>query len=253
MRRLDACAKDAGASQAELLTWLSELLSSAGGTAGSTSGTAGSIGSFNLGSALIDTNQHPISRQQAALISQLVAMNNRMDQPVRALDDAVSATRHRPQEQGASANEGVTPIAKQVRRSAATSLRDTWFSWFAMEPRIWSAASQVSKQQRSTAKRLVSYPKLFVDDSGLSINAGSSIFCDDVLAIGAGLEARVHDFLQEHGESSRGSSAVLKSLWKLHRAVLPNSAIILFQRLCDACLIFDPAPAHHRQPLPISS
>lgn len=126
---------------------------------------------------------------------------------------------------GTSAVEELAPTAKRARKSANTSLRETWFSWFTMEPRVWSAASQISKQQRPTAKQLVSYLKLFVDDAGFLLDTGSSSFCDDVLAIGVRLELRIHNFLKEHGESSPVSAAVLKCLRKLHRVWHLNSAI----------------------------
>lgn len=53
-------------------------------------GTAGSSVGSGSAAALIGTELHPIFRQQAALISQLVDMNRRMNQFLRAIESTVA-------------------------------------------------------------------------------------------------------------------------------------------------------------------
>ncbi|KAE8986318.1 hypothetical protein PF011_g20039 [Phytophthora fragariae] len=62
-----------------------------------------------------------------------------------------------------NAGNGEPPV-KRRRTSAAISLKDAWFSWYAQEPRIWSSTDAAMKQKRSNTKLVVAFVKLFLGD-----------------------------------------------------------------------------------------
>ena len=106
---------------------------------------------------------------------------------------------------------------------------------------MWQAP--VSKQEKSNAKMLVAFMKLFLDD-GFLLDATSVNYRDEVLSLGVRAERSVLMFLEENGISSRGSGAVLKHLRSLHRAGALNPRIERHEQLLRTPAIQDPAPGY---------
>ncbi|POM66306.1 Hypothetical protein PHPALM_17851 [Phytophthora palmivora] len=61
-----------------------------------------------------------------------------------------------------------------------TNLHSIWFARYAQEPRMWQSA--ISKQQKSDAKLLVAFMKLFLD--GLELNTTTPNYRDRVVDLG---------------------------------------------------------------------
>ncbi|OWZ00870.1 hypothetical protein PHMEG_00027846, partial [Phytophthora megakarya] len=139
---------------------------------------------------------------------------------------------------------------KKQRRSSVTHLHMTWFTWYAQEPRIWQAA--ISKQQKSDAKQLVAFMKLFLDD-GFRLNTQTPDYRYRVLHLGKRVEASVLAFLEEPKIASCGAGTILKHLRTLHRSGDLNDRIERHQRRLQADPVGDPAPGYTQDVLEIVS
>lgn len=242
VKRLEECATTASVSKAELLAWSSELRSSK-------ETNTGKRPRSNDDAAVED---HPIFRQQAALIDQLVQMNKHLDRRVNAMESAISNTQKSTTTTKTAQEEHVScaePTSKRRKVSSVTNLKETWYAWYAHEPKLWESTSVTLKQKKSDSKLIVAFMKLFVGDDGFVLDATLNSYRDDVLAVGARAEQKLLEFLAERNIVSRGSGAVLKHMRKLHKAGQLNSAIARFERLTAAGKIRDPAPAHTRHML----
>ncbi|KUF83065.1 E3 ubiquitin-protein ligase [Phytophthora nicotianae] len=190
------------------------------------------------------SQEQKIIEHQAAVIKHLIENSKRQDARMDMLEakingDPIAAThkRNRQDEDAADVSE---PKKKQ-RRGSATHLHATWFTWYAQEPR-WYAGEP--KQQRSKAKLLVAFMKLFLKD-GFVLDDKSADYRDRVLEHGKRAEDAVLAYLKkEHGINSRGSSAVLKHLQGIHSAGSLNAMIQRHRRLLQTPAIQDPAPGY---------
>ncbi|KAE9110309.1 hypothetical protein PF007_g11906 [Phytophthora fragariae] len=140
------------------------------------------------------------------------------------------------------AGNGEPPV-KRRRTSAATSLKDAWFSWYAQKPQMWSSTDATTKQKRSNTKLVVAFMKLFLDESFV-LDEKSPQYRDDVLELGAAAEKELLSFLREHEVNARGAHNVLKSMRKLYKAGHLNALARRYNQLQAAGRIGDPAPAH---------
>ncbi|KAG6620394.1 uncharacterized protein IUM83_16374 [Phytophthora cinnamomi] len=102
-------------------------------------------------------------------------------------------------------------ITPKRRRGSVTSLHATWFGWYAQEPR-WMVGAP--KRQRSNAKQLVALMKPFVADD-LKLDAATSDYRDQLLALGKQAEGSVLAFLASRKITSRGSTTIRKRLHEL--------------------------------------
>ncbi|EGZ07548.1 hypothetical protein PHYSODRAFT_364444, partial [Phytophthora sojae] len=103
-----------------------------------------------------------------------------------------------------------------------------WFTWYAQEPR-WQAAAP--KQLRSRSKLLVAFMKLFIED-GFALDTAAEDYRDRVLELRKRAEDAILTYLKtKHGINSRGSSAVLKHLQRLHSTGTLDAIIQRHQRL----------------------
>ncbi|KUF87536.1 hypothetical protein AM587_10003044 [Phytophthora nicotianae] len=107
--------------------------------------------------------------------------------------------------------------------------------------KLWRAP--ISRLQKSDAKQLVAFMKLF-SDGGFVLDATAEDFRDKLLQLGTRAEKAVLAFLDELGISSRGSGAVLKHLRTLHRAGTLNARIERHEQLLQSAAICDPAPGY---------
>ncbi|GMF40606.1 unnamed protein product [Phytophthora fragariaefolia] len=130
---------------------------------------------------------------------------------------------------------------KKKRRGSATHLHATWFTWYAQEP-YWQRGAP--KQRRSKSKLLVAYMKLFIAD-GFIFDSAAADYRDRVLELGKCAEDAILTYLKtEHGIKSRGSSAILKHLQRLHNAGALDALIVRHQRLLQTAAIQDPSPGY---------
>lgn len=173
-----------------------------------------------------------------------------MDHRLRMIEESVSGVTSLDRVHSQPEDSIIDNPIKSKSKSGRSSLRDTWFAWFSMVPRIWAGGSCViTKQQRSNAKLIVSFMRLFIKDTGYHLDESSPSYRDEVMSIGILLEGRVQSFLQTRGLNCRGSSSVLKCMRKLHKQGALNTAICRFDGLCAAGLIVDPTPMYTRQQL----
>ncbi|OWZ05348.1 hypothetical protein PHMEG_00022577 [Phytophthora megakarya] len=116
------------------------------------------------------------------------------------------------------------------------------------EPK-WMA--HAPKQQRSKAKILVAFMKLFLHD-GFALDSSEADYRDRVLDLGKRAQELVLPFLYDkHQITSRGSSAVLEHLQSLHNKRTLNAIIGRHQRLLQIAAIRDPAPGYTQDILEI--
>ncbi|ETL98755.1 hypothetical protein L917_04239 [Phytophthora nicotianae] len=126
--------------------------------------------------------------------------------------------------------------AHKRRRTSVTHLHATWYPWHAQEPR-W--LSDLPKQQRSNAKQLVPYMKLFTAESFV-LDPRAENYRDRVLALGKQAEKEALNFLRERDISSRGSTAVRKHLRDLHVTGALDERISRHRKLIHAGAGQDP-------------
>ncbi|POM59368.1 LOW QUALITY PROTEIN: hypothetical protein PHPALM_31911 [Phytophthora palmivora] len=107
--------------------------------------------------------------------------------------------------------------------------------------------STISKQQKSDAKLLVAFMKIFLD-GGFDLDATVPDYRDRVLNLGKRAEEVVLSFLSERKITSRGAGNVLKHLRSLHRSGILNA-----KRLIQTAVIKDPAPGYTQDVLEVIS
>ncbi|GMF39302.1 unnamed protein product [Phytophthora fragariaefolia] len=130
---------------------------------------------------------------------------------------------------------------KKKWRGSATRLHATWFTWYAQEL-YWQRGAP--KQRRSKSKLLVAYMKLFIAD-GFILDSAAADYRDRVLELGKRAEDAILTYSKtEHGIKSRGSSAILKHLQRLHNAGALDALIARHQRLLQTATIQDPSPGY---------
>ncbi|POM74246.1 Hypothetical protein PHPALM_8833 [Phytophthora palmivora] len=177
IKRIEACTTEAGCSLVELLAW-------------------SRIQSYPTGQKVID--------HQVAVINHFIEHVELQDARMDALEAKINGPRqgtHKRQNSETSQCD-VSQVKKKQCRSAVTHLRATWYGWYAQEPPLWRAP--ISKQQKSDAKQLVAYMKLFLDD-GVKLDTAEASYRDRVQSLVTRAEKSVLMFLEEHNISSRGS------------------------------------------------
>jgi hypothetical protein len=235
VKRLEDCVVATGSSVAELLAWSAHL--APGQERQAQHHSAEKPG----GEAIED---HPVVRHQAALIEELVKMNKLAHSRLSALEGAIFNAQTVTEVPADNDDDNVSePPLKRARRAQITYLKDTWDTWYASTPRLWSSADAALSKKKSDAKLLVAFMKLVLED-GFVLDADSARYRDDVIEIGAAAERGVLVILREHGISSVGSSAALKHLRTLHKRGSLNANIRNYRQLRVLGKIADPAPAH---------
>ncbi|ETV74865.1 hypothetical protein H257_10904 [Aphanomyces astaci] len=96
------------------------------------------------------------------------------------------------------------------------------------------------RNKRSTSAATLSL-KLFLDD-GFIMDMRSLTCRDDVLRYGVNAEQETLAFLLQHEVRSRGSSAALKALQKIHRSGALNARIAHYHQLIASGMTTCPAP-----------
>ncbi|OWZ17833.1 hypothetical protein PHMEG_0008172 [Phytophthora megakarya] len=236
--RIEKAVISSGSTMADLMAWASHLARPV-----DTCEITGASTSPRTSPRTNPSNDQKIINHQAAVIKHLIDHSKRQDQRMNELErklnsDPISTTKR--YKSGEAQVEKVSTPVKKQRRSGVTHLHATWFTWYAQEPR-WQ--NGVPKRQRSTAKLLVGFMKLFLPD-GFVLDIASPSYLDDVLELGMRAEKEVLAFVSQHQVSSRGSSAVLKHLQAFHATGKLNSHIARYQRLLRASAIQDPAPEY---------
>uniref|UniRef100_H3GG50 Uncharacterized protein n=1 Tax=Phytophthora ramorum TaxID=164328 RepID=H3GG50_PHYRM len=245
VKRIEGCVADTGCSLSELLAWSSHLASPQLTCEDTKSQSTHQQQQIVVSKQLMEPSaEQKIIDHQAAVINHFIQHVKRQDARMDALEAKLNnnpshATRkrHKPD----TDTSDISNVKKKQRRSAVTHLRATWYAWYAHEPRMWRAP--ISKQQKSDAKQLVAYMKLFLED-GFVLDPTAPNYRDQVLSLGARAEESVLAFLGEHNISSRGSGAVLKHLRILHRAGTLNTNIGRHEQLLQTPAIQDPAPGY---------
>ncbi|KUF86606.1 hypothetical protein AM587_10006285 [Phytophthora nicotianae] len=233
VKRLEACVQLAGSSLADLLAWATHLASAACNTKTQSSEET------EIAPCKRPNEENTIIEHQRSVIDQLVLLVKRQNERMDILEAKVEGNtqqhkidkRQREKEQ-----EQEQDKAHKRRRTSVTHLHTTWYAWYAQEPR-W--LSDAPKQQRSNAKQLVGYMKLFIAE-GFVLDPRAEDYRDRVLALGKQAEKEVLNFLRERDISSRGSTAVRKHLRNLHVAGALNDRISRHRRLIHAGAVQDP-------------
>lgn len=241
--RIENAVTLSGNTFADLLAWSSHLALPAG--------ISSSMATSAVSSNSNTSNEQKIIDHQAAIIKHLIDHSKRQDERMDALEGKISnkptTTSKRGNCETTQESDVSTPKKKQ-RRTGVTHLHATWFAWYAQQPR-WQA--EEPKRQRSKAKLLVAFMKLFLVE-GFRLDPSVASYRDDVLELGKIAEQEVISFLRAHHISSRGSSAVLKHLQTLHTEGKLNSHITRYQRLLRLSAIQDPAPGYTQDILEIT-
>lgn len=239
IKRIDTCVSEAGCSLAELLAWSSHLAQ----PEFIYDEPKSSSTQQPLQQPLPASAEQKIINHQAAVINHFIEhvkhQDARMDALEAKLNNPTQAT-HKRKEPDTSTSD-VSQAKKRQRRAAVTHLHATWYAWYAHEPQLWRAP--ISRQQKSDAKLLVAYMKLFLGD-GFMLNPTAADFRDQVMETGTRAEHAVLAFLEGHDITSRGSGAVLKHLRALHRAGALNARIQRHEQLLQTPAICDPAPGY---------
>ncbi|KAL3660602.1 hypothetical protein V7S43_019085 [Phytophthora oleae] len=189
------------------------------------------------------TQEQKIVDHQAAVIKHFMEHIKRQDARMDALEakqsnDPIKTTNKRSCQD--EDTEAVSSTKKKQRKGSVRYLHSTWFAW-----------SYAPKQQRSKAKILVAFMKLFLPD-GFALDLSTADYRDRVLDLGKRAESAVLLFMRdEHQIDSRGSSAVLKHLQGLHNAGALNTFIQRNQRLLQTTDIHDPAPGYTQDVLKV--
>ncbi|KUF85156.1 hypothetical protein AM587_10001254 [Phytophthora nicotianae] len=210
VKRIDACVAEAGCSLEELLAWSSHLASSESVC----EELKPQCTTQPPSQALARSAEQKIIDHQATVINHFIEHVKLQDARMDALE--------------AKLNDPTQVARKRHKQESSTS-------------ELWRAP--ISRQQKSDAKQLVAYMKLFLDD-GFVLDATAEDFRDKVLQLGTRAEKAVLAFLDEHGIISRGSGAVLKHLRTLHRAGTLNARIERHEQLLQSAAICDPAPGY---------
>ncbi|KAF0718737.1 hypothetical protein AaE_010568 [Aphanomyces astaci] len=239
VQRLEACVELAGRSTwmtcgrstADLLSWSTQLCLPAQQLPTRTS-------SSHEGQALQQhqrcTNQQSIIRDQTNIILQLIAASKRQGQRAQTLEARLhvgptSTGKHAvaarwPTTKNTRVNvEAESNPGTKARMSSVSALRTTWFQWYAHKPRLHASTSSKQKKMGSSWMR-------------------SPTYRDDVLRYGVRAEQETLAFLLQHDVRSRGSSAALKALQKIHRSCALNARIAHYRQLIASGMTTDPAP-----------
>lgn len=197
---------------------------------------------------------HPVIRHQVALIDQLAEMNKLLHPRLYAMEAKLCNMQQHDVESSQTQGEAAVsePPAKRRRTSAVTHLKDTWFTWYVGEPRLWLSTDPGLTKKKSDAKLLVAFMKLFLDD-GFMLDERSARYRDDMVAVGERADRSVHSFLRERGIKSRGSNAVLKHMRNLQSAGVLDVLITRYRRALATGKMSDPAPRHTQDIIQLST
>ncbi|POM74301.1 Hypothetical protein PHPALM_8765 [Phytophthora palmivora] len=158
------------------------------------------------------------------LMEHIKRQDERMDNLEAKMDGTSSQDKNRKRQRDSSQEQD----KPKRRRGSMTNLHSIRFAWYAQEPRMWQ--STISKQQKSDAKLLVAFMKLFLD-GGFELDTTAPDYRDRVLNMGN----------------------VLKHLRSLHRSGILNAKIEGYQRLIQTAAIKDPAPGYTQDVLEVIS
>ncbi|POM67131.1 Hypothetical protein PHPALM_16910 [Phytophthora palmivora] len=243
VRRMESAAVNAGASVTELLAWSSHL-AVCQATIPETSQEQETTHITE------QSNQSKIIDHQRSVIDQLMEHIKRQDERMDNLEAKMDGTSSQDKNRKRQRDSSQEQDKPKRRRGSVTNLRSIWFAWYAQEPRMWQ--STISKQQKSDAKLLVAFMKLFLD-GGFVLDTTAPDYRDRVLDLGKRAEEAVLSFLSERKITSRGAGNVLKHLRSLHRSGILNAKIERYQRLIQTAAITDPAPGYRQDVLEVIS
>ncbi|KAK1946692.1 hypothetical protein P3T76_002244 [Phytophthora citrophthora] len=243
VRRMEAAVEHAGSSVAELLAWSSHLANFIDTKRKPHQAQADQPRKES-------TNESKIIDHQRSVIDRLMEHIKRQDERMDGLEAKMEGKPAQDRSNKRQHQPSQDQEKPKRRRGSVTHLHATWFAWYAQETYLWLAS--VSKQQKSDAKLLVAFMKLFLRD-GFILDDTASSNRDHVLSLGKQAEAAVLAFLAENKATSRGSGAVLKHLRALHRSGALNAMIDRHQRLLQTTAIKDPAPGYTQNILEIVS
>lgn len=228
--RVEQCVLRAGSSLADLLAWSSHLRAAQDACTHTARPT-------NTPAA--ETKKQHTIRHQASVIDQLIDLAKRQDERLDELEAKINNSARSATKRKSSENDDVseqpTKRANTRMQSLVTHLRSVWYEWYAREPPLWSAVAE--RQKKSDSKQIVGLMKLFAV-GGFVLEPAAASYRDDVMRVG------VLAFLDARAIKSKGGSAVLKHMRKLHRAGELNELITRYRQLLAAGAIRDPAPPH---------
>ncbi|OWZ07241.1 LOW QUALITY PROTEIN: hypothetical protein PHMEG_00020390 [Phytophthora megakarya] len=107
--------------------------------------------------------------------------------------------------------------------------------------RLSDSTSSETRREKSNAKLMVAFMKLFLPD-GFQLDVSPPQYRDDVLGVSA--KKALLTFLLQHNITARGAQNVLKCMRKLHKSDHLNDHIRRYQQRQAAGCIFDPPPGH---------
>ncbi|POM77809.1 Hypothetical protein PHPALM_4745 [Phytophthora palmivora] len=174
VRRLESAAVNAGASVTELLAWSSHL-------AVYQQRSPRQVNSKKTTPITEQINQSEIIDHQRSVIDQLMEHIKRQDERMDNLEAKMDGTSSQDKNRKRQRDSSQEQDKPKRRRGSVTNLHSIWFAWYAQEPRMWQ--STISKQQKSDAKLLVAFMKLFLD-GGFELDTTAPDYRDQVLSLG---------------------------------------------------------------------
>ncbi|KAK1946445.1 hypothetical protein P3T76_001998 [Phytophthora citrophthora] len=173
VQRIEACALEKAITLNELLAWSSHLACNT-----RTPSTPSITESTHAPAITPDITEHPKFRHQAALIEQLIQVNQKLDTRLAAMEDTIF-NKQQPAH-GTREDSSTDRPAKRRPTSTASSLKDAWFTWYTQMPRMWASTDKSTKHTRSTTKLVVAFMKLFIP-IGFNLDETAAQYPDQVL------------------------------------------------------------------------
>ncbi|OWZ09647.1 hypothetical protein PHMEG_00017616 [Phytophthora megakarya] len=203
--------------------------------------------------AMTDITEYPMFRQQAALIEQLIHVNQKLDTRLASMEATIyNKCERAPPAQTQSEDANNIPPARRRRTSTAFTLMDVWFTWYTQMPCMWNSTDKSTKHTRSASTLVIALMKLFIPN-GFGLDEIAKQYPSQVLDVGKAAETELLSFLREPNVTARGAQNVLKSMRKLHISGRLNVHIRRYQQLQAGGCIEDPAPQHTNNTINLNS
>ena len=244
VKRIEACVYLNESSVADLLAWSVHLAS----PCSKIMHTTGFPQDFHHQPK--SSEESKIINHQRSVIDQLVLHIKRQDERMDSLEAKLgdSTAKNKSEKRQQQKHQSEDTVKPKRRRTSVTHLHATWYAWYAQEPR-WMI--DAPKQQRSNAKQLVAFMKLFLTE-GFVLDPCTAGYRDQVLVLGKQAEEAVLVFLSERSIKPRGSTAIRKHMYDLYINGELNDKINLVSKQRQAGHIQDPDRQDFLEPVATS-
>lgn len=186
------------------------------------------------------------SSDNSNLIHLLLAQNERL---VARLDAYMSLQRPPVADEAQEQHHGNDVVAVMTaknstpprnRKSEPTSLKATWYQWYASVPPMWNVSDEATRHKKSDAKNIVAFMRIFLDD--YSLDTAAFDYQAQVLALGEIASKRTLDFVHNMQAAAKAPTTCLKVLRKAHAMGSLHNQIAAFEQRYAAGKVIDPTP-----------